>query len=123
MTDDLARALIRTVIRSVWGLELLLLLRRQADRVWPEAALVQELRASAAIVAPCLRQLVQGGLVREEAAGFIYGPASPLLEQACAAVERAYRERPVTIINLIVGASDDVVQGFADAFRFKRGDD
>jgi hypothetical protein len=86
-------------------------------------ALVQELRASPAIVEPNLRQLVQGGMVREEADGFVYGPASPLLEEACAALERAYRERPVAIINLIVGASGDSVQGFADAFKFKRGDD
>jgi DNA-binding IclR family transcriptional regulator len=123
VTDDLARALIRTVIRSVWGLELMLLMRRQPDRVWPVTALVQELRASPAIVEPNLRQLVQGGMVREEADGFVYGPASPLLEEACAALERAYRERPVAIINLIVGASGDSVQGFADAFKFKRGDD
>jgi DNA-binding IclR family transcriptional regulator len=111
------------VIRSVWGLELLLHMRRQPDRVWPVAALVQELRASPAIVEPNLHQLLQGGLVREEPQGFVYGPASPLLEEACAALERAYRERPVAIINLIVGASGDSVQGFADAFKFKRGDD
>jgi DNA-binding IclR family transcriptional regulator len=116
-------ALIRTVIRSVWALEILLLMRSQPARVWPAEALVRELRASTSLVDQNLTQLVAGGLVREEEDGFIYGPASPLLDEACAYLEQAYRERPVAVVNLIVGAATDNVQGFADAFKFKRGDD
>jgi DNA-binding IclR family transcriptional regulator len=118
-----ALVLIRTVIRSVWALEILLLMRGQPDRVWPIAALVGELRANTALVEQNLRSLVAGGLVTEDATGFRYHPATPLLKRACDILEQQYRERPVALINLIVGAATDTVQGFADAFRFKRRDD
>jgi hypothetical protein len=123
VAENQALALIRTVIRSVWALEILLLMRSQPTRAWQADALVRELRASTVLVDQNLKQLIAGGLVREEDGGFIYGPASPLLEESCAALEQAYRERPVAVINLIVGAATDHVQGFADAFKFKRGDD
>jgi hypothetical protein len=116
-------ALIRTAIRSVWALELLLVMKRQPERAWATAALVQELRASAPLVSDNLAQLAVAGLIREEPEGFVYGPATPALEEAVSALEAAYRQRPVHVVNLIVGASTQNVQGFADAFRFKREED
>lgn len=121
MAEDQALTLIRMVIGSVWGLELLLLLRRERGRNWTRDDLVRELRASNGLIEQNLASLVAGGLVRQEDDRFAYGPASPLLEEACAALERAYRERPVAVINLIVGQSTSKVQSFADAFRFKKG--
>jgi hypothetical protein len=118
--ENQALALIRTVIRSVWALEILLLMRGQAERVWAAEALVRELRASTVLVEQNLRRLISGGLVIEEDGGFRYRPATPLLDEACAVLELQYRERPVAIVNLIVGSGADTVQGFADAFRFKR---
>ena len=123
MPEKQALALIRTVIRSVWALEILLLMRGQPERVWPAETLVRELRASTALVDQNLRQLIAGGLVAEEDGGFRYRPATPLLDQACAMLEQQYRERPVATVNLIVSSATDTVQGFADAFRFKQRDD
>jgi hypothetical protein len=116
-------ALIRTTIRSVWALELLLLMKRQPDRVWEPAALIQELRASQTLVQDNLALLAAGGLIREEPQGFVYGPATLALKQQVEELEAAYRQRPVSVVNLIVGASRDNVQGFADAFRFRREGD
>jgi len=116
-------ALIRTAVRSVWALELLLTMKGQPERVWSTAALVQELRASAKLVEDNLALLAAGGLIRQEPEGFVYGPATTTLEEAVSALEAAYRQRPVSVINLIVGASTDNVQGFADAFRFRREED
>jgi hypothetical protein len=116
-------ALIRTSIRSVWALELLLLMKRQSDRVWSKAALVQELRASTTLVQDNLGLLSAAGLIREEPQGFVYGPVNGALAQSVEELEAAYRQRPVSVVNLIVGASTDNVQGFADAFRFRRGED
>ena len=123
MAQAQVTALIRSAIRSVWALEMLLLMRRHADRTWTTDALVSELRASTVLVDQNIRQLLAAGLVRQEEEGFIYGPAVPDLEQACADLEQAYRERPVAVVNMIVGQARDNVQSFADAFRFKRGDD
>jgi len=123
LPESQALALIGTVIRSVWALEILLLMRRQPERVWRPEALVGELRASNALVAQNLPQLIAGGLVSEEDGGFRYHPATALLEQACAVLEQQYRERPVAIVNLIVGGGTDTVQGFADAFKFRRRED
>jgi predicted transcriptional regulator len=123
VAEDQALALIRTVIRSVWALELLLLMRNQPTRAWSAEELVRELRANLPLIEHNLRQLVAGGLVVRDDGDFRYGPASPTLDEACASLERAYRERPVAIVNLIVGAATDNVQGFADAFRLKRRDD
>jgi hypothetical protein len=116
-------ALIRTGIRSVWALEILLLMKRQPERVWSKAALVQELRASTTLVQDNLGSLSAAGLIREEQQGFVYGPASCALAQSVDELEATYRQRPVSVVNLIVGASTDNVQGFADAFRFRRGED
>jgi hypothetical protein len=116
-------ALIRTAIRSVWALELLLLMKSQPDRVWAKTALVHELRASATLVQDNLVLLAAAGLIREEPEGFIYGPANAALEQSAHDLEAAYRQRPVAVVNLIVGVSADNVQGFADAFRFRRGEE
>lgn len=108
-------------MRSVWALELLLLLKRDPERCWAAADLVRELRASQTLVADNLARFQRGGIVVLDDAGcYRYAPASPVLETLCAQLEGAYRERPVAIINLIA-APPDPVQGLADAFKF-RGD-
>jgi len=114
--------LVRQHIRSVWTLELLLLMRSRPDFAWSAPELVQELRASTHLVANNLQGLEQAGLVLAEGAGrYRYAPANPLLATLADAVDAAYRERPVAIINLI-SAPDDRIQALADAFRFKGRD-
>jgi hypothetical protein len=109
-------------IRSVWALELLLLMRAQRERRWTPEQLVTELRASHPLVTQVLTTFHQAGLVREVEPGvFEYAPASPALESCCEELERAYRERPVTVINAIVASSADDLKTFADAFRFRGG--
>lgn len=117
-----APALLGTVIRSVWALELLMMMKGRPAEPWSVDALVRELRASTPLVEQCLDQLVAGGLVRREDAGFVYGPASTALEAAATELEQAYRERPVATVNAIASAQRNNVQTFADAFRFKKGD-
>lgn len=113
-------AFVRRHIRSVWALELLLLLRRDASRRWSAEALVAELRASTRIVADVLDQFQASGLAAPEDEGYRYAPALPAIDRHCTALEKAYRERPVAIITLIT-RPEDPVRSLADAFRFKRG--
>jgi hypothetical protein len=117
---DLA-AFVREHVRSVWALELLLLLKRDPDRTWAPQALVAELRASPSLVVDNLHRFEASGLaLRDEGEGWRYAPASPLLAQLADQLERAYRERPVSVIN-VIAAPPDPIQGLADAFKF-RGD-
>jgi hypothetical protein len=117
---DLA-AFVREHVRSVWAVELLLVLKRDPERTWPPAELVRELRASTSLVNDNLQRFERSGLaIRDAGDVWRYAPASPLLAQLVDELEAAYRERPVSVINLIA-APPDPVQGLADAFKF-RGD-
>lgn len=111
----------REQLRSVWALELLLLMRRRADRSWSPEELVTELRASPALVTDNLGSFERGGLVVPDEDGrYTYRPAAPLLASLCDQLDQAYRERPVKVINAIVAPADKL-QTLADAFRI-RGD-
>jgi len=119
-SPDLA-AFVRKHIRSVWAVELLLTLRRDPNRCWTPAELVAELRASANLVGANLAGFEQSGLaVHDDAGCWRYAPAAPVLDALAVRLERAYRERPVRIINLIA-RPEDPIQGLADAFKW-RGD-
>ena len=112
---------IREQLRSVWALELLLLMRRQTDRVWSQDELVTELRASPTLVSDNLESFERTGLViADEEGHYRFSPASPLLSSLCDQLDQAYRERPVKVINAIV-APPEKLQTLADAFRI-RGD-
>ena len=122
LSDPGFLGLVRQHIRSVWALELLLLLRSRAGDSWPPEALVRELRASEPLITGCLASLQQSGLAsHEEGAAWRFAPASPELERFCDQLAEAYQTRPVALINMIAAPSQ--VQDLADAFKFKgRGD-
>lgn len=117
---DLA-AFVREHVRSVWAVELLLVLKRDPGRRWAAGDVVGELRASATLVNDILRRFERSGLVlKDDSDGWRYAPASPVLDDLAGKLEAAYRQRPVSVINLIA-TPPDPVQGLADAFKF-RGD-
>lgn len=118
ISADLA-SFIESALPSVWALEVLLLLRRDADRAWGVAPLVAELRASHQLVADCLAGLERAGLVARREALVQYAPASPGLAALCEALEAAYRERPVAVVKTIAARRPDPLKGFADSFRFR----
>ncbi len=121
MPDDPELAgFVRQHMRSVWAVELLLVLRREPGRCWSAEQLVAELRASLNLVQDNLAAFERSGLAMcNDAQEWCYAPANPLLESLASRLEAAYREKPVRIINLI--ARPDPIQGLADAFKW-RGD-
>ena len=122
MEEDGFVSFIRTCVRSVWALELLLLIKRQ-PKAWNVAELSQELRANTSLVQGVLATFEAAGLVVPEGAdGYLFQPVSPALRACCDRLEQAYRERPVATVNLIVASAAGTLQSFADAFRLK-GDD
>jgi hypothetical protein len=120
VTDDDIFAFVRASVRSVWALELLLLLRRDPGRAWSPDELVRELRGSPAIVAEELAGLQRAGLVAAEPDGrFRYGPQAPRLDELAAGVQRMYAAKPMAIVKAIMAAPNDKLRIFSDAFRLK----
>jgi hypothetical protein len=109
------------VLKSVWALELLLLLRRERCRCWSADDLNRELRASPGLVAEILGTLTSAGLVGEEAENrYRYQPATAELERLAEELEAAYAARPLAVVHAILAAPNEKIRTFADAFRFKR---
>lgn len=113
-------AFIRRNLKSVWALELLLLLRADRERGWTTAELVSELRASDSLVARILEDFRRHGLVGGEG-GWRYA-AKGTDAELCDQIETHYRERPMTLIKAI-STPPDRLQALADAFRIKKGDE
>lgn len=120
MLDDDLQTFVRATIRTVWSLELLILVRADRSRSWTEAELVHDLRASKTSVDQALTAFETAGLiVREQGGEISYSPVTPLLDQMCERLATVYRERPMAVVDAIMAAPDERLRTFADAFRLK----
>ena len=107
--------------RSVWAIELLLHLKRNQEREWSTADLVQAMRASELVVSSGLASLLAAGLVVQDESGACrYAPASPDIERLADATEALYAKKPDSVRRMIVAAASDGVAAFADAFRLRK---
>ena len=111
---------VRTCVRSVWALELLLFLRQHRDQAWKTDRLVLEQRSSERAVRDALEGFVRFGLVRNADTAFIYEPASQELEKLVTRLAETYAERPTAVIRMIAAAPEDRLRSFLDAFRLKK---
>jgi hypothetical protein len=120
ISDDL-RLLIRKSIGSVWALELLILISREAARSWTSEDLNRDLRGSLALVEEILLRFVAAGLVATEPDGrFTFRPATPELARLVEQLQQEYATRPLTVVREIVSAPNAKIQTFADAFKVKK---
>lgn len=111
---------ISSTFRSVWALELLLCLRRAPETAHGREALIQQLRASDAVVSKSIDSLVAAGLIVEHGDRSVsYSPASPDLETKVEEVGLLYRSRPDAVRRLIIASSAGGLAAFVDAFRLK----
>lgn len=117
MDESLSR-FIASAFRSIWSLELLLLVRSRPEHRWSNDELIGGLRASEQVLARSIADLVAADLVASEGNHVRYAPGG--LGDTVAAVERLYATRPAQVRRLIVGGEDQLAR-FADAFRL-RGD-
>jgi DNA-binding transcriptional ArsR family regulator len=112
---------IRSTFASVWSLELLLFLRRHADRAWAPSELVTALRGSEVLVARSLHSLFAAGLVDLGEDGTVrYRAASPELETLIDAAAAEYARSPDAVRRTIIAGAGGDLTAFADAFRFRR---
>ena len=111
---------IQSSFRSVWSLELLLLLKR--DRTsWTQADIVDALRASQLVVSQALESLVAAGLVTVGDNGEVkFSPVSDDVGMLIEETEALYAKRPDAVRRLIVAASKPGLTAFADAFKLGR---
>ena len=117
--DDELLSFIASSFRSVWALELLLLLKSER-RVWARGELVTSLRASELVVSHALDGLVAAGIVSVEDGGASYTPANKELADCIDRVEQLYRTKPNAVRRAIVAASTSSATAFADAFRLRK---
>jgi DNA-binding HxlR family transcriptional regulator len=111
---------IQSSFRSVWSLELLLLLKRDR-KPWTEDEIVKAMRSSQLVVSQALESLVAAGLVSVSEAGeALYTPISEEDAKLIEETEALFARRPDTIRRLIVAASRPGLTAFADAFRLGR---
>jgi DNA-binding transcriptional ArsR family regulator len=111
---------IRSSFRSVWSLELLLLLKRE-PRSWRHEEIVAALRASDLIVSQSLSALGAAGLVAiDEVGSATYRPVSDGAARLVEGAERLYARSPDAVRRLIIGSSASGLAAFADAFRLRK---
>lgn len=119
-SEDEVANFIRSSFRSVWSLELLLLLKRD-PRLWSHAEIISALRASDLIVSQSLEALTAAGLVvTDEAGNAAFRPISPDAAGLVEGTEALYARSPDAVRRLIVGALPNPLTAFADAFRLRK---
>lgn len=110
---------ITSSFRSVWALELLLVLKRE-PRTWARAELVTTMRASQLVVSKALDVLVAAGLASLEGDGARYMPVNGEVAENVERTERLYAARPDAVRRAIVSSSVGGLTAFADAFRLRK---
>ena len=118
LSDELYR-FIGSSFRSVWALELLLLLKRE-PRIWSKADLITALRASDLVVNKAIDELVAAGLLSIDGENARYMPASEDLDRHVKQVEKVYSARPDAVRRAIVSTTASGATAFADAFRLRK---
>jgi len=114
---------VREAFRSVWVLELLLVLRRDPNKSWTVPDLVTALQASERIITDGLAALVSAGLAAERDKGLHqFAPASPVVAEIAEELVNLHARKPVAVVQAILSAPNDKIRIFADAFRFNKGD-
>ena len=116
-SDELA-SFIASTFRSVWALELLLLIKREA-RSCSAGELVELMRASPAVVERALESLTAAGVAGTDAQGTAYMPVSATVARLVEETEQLYRTKPNRVRRLIVASANSGLAAFSDAFRLK----
>ena len=119
-SDEDILQFIRSSFRSVWALELLLVLKRER-RPWSSSELVATMRASDLVVSNALDSLLAAGLASLEGEGARYMPVNQQVMDYVERTEKLYATRPDAVRRAIVSASASGLAAFADAFRLRKG--
>jgi hypothetical protein len=107
-------------ISSIGQLEVLLLLRSTPERGWSAEECSRELRSDFRWIQALLGDLAARGFLSsrdvEAVITYRYAPSTPELQALIDGTEKAYRERRLSVINLIHGKLESDARSFSDAF-------
>ena len=113
-------------IRSVFAVEVLLLLHRTAGKSWLAQEVGQQLGIETGVANAQLITLAELGLLTacpDQPDYFIYNPANKELATIVDSLAVAYENQRVAIFSLILKRPDNRMLRFAEAFRLIKGDD
>jgi predicted ArsR family transcriptional regulator len=107
-------------ISSIEQLEVLVLLRTTASREWSAAEVSRELGSSVMSIQDRLGDLAARGILVVREAGpqlvYRYAPASDETRAIIDGLAQAYRERRLTVVNLIYSRPASDARVFSEAF-------
>ncbi len=108
-------------ISSVEQLEILALFQSNPQKSWTVKEIYRHIQSSEASVASCLEAFAKNGLIALQPDGnYRLSPRTPELARCIAELTKAYRERRVSVIEMIYDRPSDVIQDFADAFKLRK---
>jgi hypothetical protein len=120
VSDERTFAFIRTALKSVWDLELLLLLHRDTETAWTREKIVRDLRGSDGVVSVALQSLRAARLIGEVAPNtYRYEPANDELRGLVNSISQIYADRPMAVIKAITEGPNDKLRAFSDAFKLR----
>jgi hypothetical protein len=120
------REFVRRDIKSVFQLEVLLLLHRTRERAWTVMEVSQELGIDPEISETQVLSLTQLGLIRTRdiiPISYFYDPEDQNDEMIVEKLAMAYAKQRVGVFTLILSESNSRIHRFAEAFRLIRGAD
>lgn len=119
LSPDLQRFIARH-IQSVEKLEILLLFFREPARSWPLSEILQQIQSSQSSVNQKIDSLIAEGFVTREKADTFKFQAKPALETQVAALDAAYRQRRIKVIEAIFSKTTEELRAFSDAFKIRK---
>jgi DNA-binding IclR family transcriptional regulator len=110
----------KAAFRSVWPMELLLLLSQEPRQVWHVEELARELRASREVITQGLKALTAVGFVAFADQGYCFQTKSAELSAVAIELLELYNLKPRAVARAIFSTPADRIQTFADAFRLRK---
>lgn len=120
MIPEHLAAFLRAAVKSVWALDLLVLIKNEPHRAWTVAALNDRLRASTSLVEEILATFTRQGLMVSEPNGTYHYQTQGETDALASELTRLYAARPLAVIKEIVSAPNEKIHSFVDAFRLKK---
>jgi len=122
--DPGVRAFIAEQIQSVAQLELILLLHGNPSQLWSAADAARSFGLSPEMTLDLLRGLCRQGFAAatdDAEPRFRFAPKSAEFQHLVDQLAILYQQRRVRLVQMIYSRPIDKLQGFADAFRFRKG--
>lgn len=123
--SDRLRVFIKQYITSVEQLEILLLVGKNAERIWTSEQVFKMIQSNPESVTERLHGLAGAGFLKvenETRSEYRFHPKSEELAALVKELEKAYSVARTRIIEMIYSGRISQAQQFADSFKLKRKD-